>query len=42
MSSSAPCEASAGVSGWSRAKPGRRAMSSLILGLYFIVQEPRG
>ncbi len=42
MTWSAPCAAAAGVSGCSRAKPGRRAMSSLIFGLYFIVQEPSG
>ncbi len=28
--------------GCRRAKPARRAMSSLILGLYFIVHEPSG
>ena len=42
MSWSAPWEASAGVSGWSRRKPGSRAMSSLIFGLYFMVHEPSG
>ena len=40
--SSAPCAVSTGWSGWSCVKPGSAAMSSSILGLYFIVQEPRG
>ena len=42
MSWRAPCAASSGVRGWSRANPGRRAMSSLSLGLYFMVHEPSG
>ena len=28
--------------GWIWVKPGREAMSSLILGLYFMVQDPKG
>jgi hypothetical protein len=42
MSCSAPWLCASGVKGCSRRKPGSRAMSSLIFGLYFIVQEPRG
>ena len=42
ISWSAPCASSGRVSGCSRAKPGTRAMSSLIFGLYFIVHEPSG
>ena len=42
MSWSAPWLAASGASGCSRAKPGSRAMSSLIFGLYFIVQDPSG
>ena len=42
MSPSAPCGGGSGVSGCRRAKPGSRAMSSLIFGLYFIVHEPSG
>ena len=37
-----PWTVSIGWSGWVKAKPGRRAVSSLIFGLYFIVQEPSG
>ena len=39
---SAPCTVSSGWSGWIFLKPSRPAMSSLIFGLYFMVQEPRG
>ena len=42
MSWSAPWLAASGASGCRRAKPPRRAMSSLIFGLYFIVHEPSG
>jgi len=42
MSRSAPWLSASGVSGWRRAKPARRAMSSLSFGLYFIVHEPSG
>ena len=42
ISLSAPWEALSGVSGCRRAKPASRAMSSLIFGLYFMVQEPSG
>ena len=37
-----PWTVSSGWRGWIWEKPGRAAMSSLILGLYFMVQEPRG
>ena len=37
-----PWTVPSGWRGWIWAKPGRLAMSSLILGLYFMVQEPRG
>ena len=37
-----PARGASGASGCSAAKPGSRAMSSLILGLYFIVHEPSG
>ena len=37
-----PWTVSTGWRGWVKAKPGRRAVSSLILGLYFIVHEPSG
>src|SRR5437867_726740 len=40
MSWSAPCAEASGASGWTLAKPARRATSSLSLGLYFIVHEP--
>ena len=40
--SSAPCDCSEGCIGCMPAKPGRNAISSLILGLYFIVQLPKG
>ncbi|EJX06281.1 hypothetical protein EVA_05612 [gut metagenome] len=40
--SSAPCVNSSPWSGCSWVKPGRAAISSLILGLYFIVQLPNG
>ncbi len=33
---------SAGALGWVEANPGRLEIRSLILGLYFMVQEPRG
>ena len=39
---SAPCEYSEGNSGCAPAKPGSAAIFSLILGLYFMVQEPSG
>ena len=42
MSCSAPCDSASGASGCRRPKPPRRAMSSLIFGLYFIVHEPSG
>ena len=42
MSWSAPWLAASGANGCRRAKPGSRAMSSLIFGLYFIVHEPSG
>ncbi len=41
-SSSVPWAVSSGVSGWSPAKPGRRAAHSFTLGLYFMVHEPSG
>ena len=41
-SSKAPWECSAGCIGWILANPGENATSSLILGLYFIVQLPSG
>ena len=37
-----PWATSSGASGWSDAKPGRRAAHSLSFGLNFIVHEPRG
>ena len=42
MSSSAPWTVSSGWYGWRPAKPGRRHASSLMRGLYFIVQLPSG
>ncbi len=41
-SSSAPWDTFSGASGWAAAKPGSRAISSLVRGLCFIVQEPSG
>ena len=37
-----PCTVWAGASGWMPVKPGSAAISSLIRGLYFMVQEPSG
>ena len=42
MSSSAPCTAASGASGWSAAKPGSQAAASFTFGLYFMVHEPSG
>ena len=42
MSSRAPCTVSSGCNGWMPENPACEAITSLILGLYFIVQEPRG
>ena len=42
MSLRAPWTVSTGWRGWIREKPGILAATSLILGLYFMVQEPRG
>ena len=39
---SAPCTFASSWYGWISASPGRSAMRSLILGLYFMVQEPSG
>ncbi len=41
-SSRVPCATASGASGWSLAKPNRRAAHSLILGLNFMVHEPSG
>ena len=41
-SSRVPWAVSSGASGWSAAKPGRRAAHSFTLGLYFMVHEPSG
>ena len=37
-----PCASSAGAPGWIPARRGFAASFSLTLGLYFMVQEPRG
>ena len=39
---SVPWATSSGASGWSVAKPGRRAAHSLSFGLNFIVHDPSG
>ena len=42
MSSKVPCAVPSGWSGCKRRKPGSEAAASFTLGLYFMVQEPRG
>ena len=42
MSSNAPWTVSTGCKGWMSTKPRMRAATSLTLGLYFMVQLPRG
>ena len=39
---SAPCTWDSGCQGWRLRKPASAAVSSLTLGLYFIVQDPSG